>query len=101
MPFAVSTLELEASSLVPPAVALEVYTAAMGNGGLQGGRCSLRPTAGSEVATFGLKEEQVGAGLTFGTLALLFLMALPPPAHRVLEMAVKCIWLGPNRPLCP
>lgn len=52
----------------------------------------LRPTAGSEVATFGLKEEQVGVGLTFGTLALLFLMALPP-AHTALEVTAKCIWL--------
>lgn len=52
----------------------------------------LRPTAGSEVATLGLKEEQVGEGLTFGTLALLFLMALPP-AGTVLEMTMKCIWL--------
>lgn len=40
---------------------------------------SLRATAGSEVATFGLTEEQVGTELAFGTLALLFLMALPPP----------------------
>lgn len=52
-----------------------------GTGGWDGGLelpQGLRPTAGSEVATFGLKEEQVGTGLTFGTLALLFFNGPPP-----------------------
>lgn len=66
----------------PPAVALEVYTAAgesRGSEGLGTRLCKcLGPAAGSEVEAFGLKEEQVGSGLTAGTVALLFLTALPP-----------------------
>lgn len=65
----------------PPAVALEVYTAAgesRGSEGLGAQLCKcLGPAAGSEVDAFGLKEEQVGSGLTAGTQALLFLTALP------------------------
>lgn len=72
-----------------PAVAFEVYTAAVGNRGARGGGCSHGPTEGSEVDAFGLKEEQVGKGLTAGTLTLLFFNDPPPTihAHTVLEKA--------------